>query len=91
MSATWALLRQDKDSSAAADRQRLGILAAGIFFVPGYGIGWLVNGHEQGKIAYYAGAALAGLGATIVGVFFQTARSAPRSEPRVTSPPASLP
>jgi len=72
--AAWALLRQDKSLMwLPLVGSVFGILAAAIFFVPGYALGWLVNGHEQGKMAYYAGVALAGLGATIVGVFFQTA------------------
>jgi hypothetical protein len=74
LSATWALLRKDKSLMwLPLVGSVFGILAAAIFFAPGYGIGWLINGQEQGKIAYYAGVALSGLGATIVGVFFQTA------------------
>lgn len=74
LSATWALLRQDKQLMALPlVGSVFGIIAAAIFFVPGYAIGWLANGHEQGDFAYYSGAALSGLGATIVGVFFQTA------------------
>jgi hypothetical protein len=92
LSATWALLRQDKALIwLPLVGSVFGILAAVIFFVPGYGLGWLVIGHEEGKIAYYAGGALAGLGATIVGVFFQTAlviganERAEGGEPTVTS------
>lgn len=74
LSATWALLRQDKALLwLPLVGGVFGILAAAIFFVPGYALGWLVEGHENGNIAFYAGGALAGLGATIVGVFFQTA------------------
>lgn len=74
LSATFALLRQDKHMFALPFVGIVfGVLASVLFFAPGYGIGWLLNGQEDGKIAYYAGAALACFGATIVSVFFQTA------------------
>jgi hypothetical protein len=50
-----------------------GAVAAVALFFPGYGLGWLVNDRQDGSIAYYAGAALAGFGATVVSVYFQTA------------------
>lgn len=74
LNATFALLRQDKHMFALPFVGILfGVIASLLFFVPGYGIGWLINGRQDGKIAYYAGAALACFGATIVSVFFQTA------------------
>jgi hypothetical protein len=74
LSATWSLLRQDKELLWLPFLGSVfGTLAAVIFFVPGYAVGWVIDGHEQGKLACYAGAALAGLAATIVAVFFQTA------------------
>lgn len=74
LGATWALLRQDKELIALPFIGSVaGVVAAIIFFLPGYGVGWLVNGRENGDLAYYAGMVLAGLGATLVGVFFQTA------------------
>lgn len=72
--ATFALLRQDRQMIALPFVGMVfGIIAALLFFGPGYVIGWLANGQEGGKLAYYAGAALAGFGATIVAVFFQVA------------------
>jgi len=72
--ATYDLLRQDKGMLVLPFVGCVfGIIAAVVFFVPGYGLGWYVNGQEEGQIAYYAGLALAGLGATIVSVFFQVA------------------
>jgi hypothetical protein len=74
LSATWALLRQDKALIVLPFVGSVfGVIAAVILFIPGYGLGWLANGQEEGDLAYYAGVALAGLGATIVGVYFQTA------------------
>ncbi|KRC65531.1 hypothetical protein ASE12_12670 [Aeromicrobium sp. Root236] len=74
LKATYDLLRQDKGMLVLPFVSSVsGIIAAAVFFVPGYGLGWYVNGQEEGKIAYYAGLALAGLGATIVSVFFQVA------------------
>ncbi|MRJ77244.1 hypothetical protein GEV29_11910 [Aeromicrobium sp. SMF47] len=73
MRATFALLRQDKQMlSLPFIGMVVGAIAAVISFCLGYGIGWLVTGH-RGEVACYAGAALAGLGATIVSVYFQTA------------------
>ena len=72
--ATFALLRQDKQMLALPFVGMVsGVIAAVVFFAPGYALGWLVNGHHHGELAYYAGAALSGLAATIVSVFFQTA------------------
>ena len=74
LKASYDLLRQDKSMLMLPFVGCVfGIVAAAVFFVPGYGLGWYVNGHEGGKIAYYAGLALAGLGATIVSVYFQVA------------------
>jgi len=74
LKATYDLLRQDKGMLMLPFVGCVfGIIAAAVFFVPGYGLGWYVNGQEEGRIAYYAGLALAGLGATIVSVFFQVA------------------
>ncbi|MET0446915.1 MAG: DUF6159 family protein [Aeromicrobium sp.] len=74
LGATWALLRQDKELIVLPlVGSVFGVVAAVILFIPGYGIGWLINGRDAGDIAYYAGAALAGIGATIIGVFFQAA------------------
>jgi hypothetical protein len=74
LSATWALLRQDRELIALPlVGSVFGVVAAVILFVPGYGLGWLVDGRREGDVAYYAGAAFAGLAATIVGVYFQAA------------------
>ena len=74
LKASYDLLRQDKSMLMLPFVGCVfGIVAAAVFFVPGYGLGWYVNGQEEGQIAYYAGLALAGLGATIVSVFFQVA------------------
>lgn len=74
LAASWDLLRRDKQLivlpflGGAA-----GVIAALLLFGPGYGITWLVNGHENSKAALYAGVAVSAFGATVVGVFFQTA------------------
>lgn len=72
--ATWALLRQDKELIVLPLVGSIfGVIAAVLLFIPGYALGWLVTGQDDSDIAYYAGAALAGFGATIIGVFFQAA------------------
>ena len=79
-----AALLQEVDEAVRKDRldtimQRFGrwivagVIAALLLFGPGYGITWLVNGHENSKAALYAGVAVSAFGATVVGVFFQTA------------------
>lgn len=72
--ATFDLLRQDKQMFALPFvGMVVGTIAAVVFFVPGYGTGWVISGRQHGDLAYYAGAALGGLGATIVAVYFQVA------------------
>lgn len=74
LDATWALLRQDRQLVVLPlVGSVFGVIAAAALFMPGYALGWLVDGKDGGDIAYYAGAALGGFGATIVGVFFQAA------------------
>ena len=74
LTATYDLLRHDKQMFALPFIGSVfGIVASLILFAPGYALGWVLNGHEKGQVAYYAGAALGGFGATAVAIFFQTA------------------
>jgi hypothetical protein len=74
LNVTYDLLRHDRQMFALPFVGSVfGIVASLILFAPGYALGWLMNGHERGQLAYYAGAALGGFGATAVAVFFQTA------------------
>lgn len=74
LAATWRLLKQDRELVALPFVGAVfGILAFAIFFLPGYGAGWLAAGRHRGDVALYAGIASAGLASTVVGVFFQTA------------------
>lgn len=74
LSVTWTLLRQDKELfTLPVAGSVFGTIAAMILFIPGFGIGWLVNGREVGDLALWLGGFLSGIGATFVGVFFQAA------------------
>lgn len=74
LDATWELLRQDRELIVLPlVGSVLGVVAAAILFVPGYGVGWLIAGQREGDVAYYAGGAFAALAATIVAVYFQAA------------------
>jgi hypothetical protein len=74
LTATYDLLRHDKQMFALPFIGSVfGIVACLALFAPGYALGWVVNGHEKGQLAYYTGIALGGFGATVVAIFFQTA------------------
>ncbi|MET0931970.1 MAG: DUF6159 family protein [Aeromicrobium sp.] len=74
LSATWTLLRQDKELfMLPVAGSVFGCIASMILFIPGFGIGWLVDGREVGDLALWLGGFLAAIGATFVGVYFQAA------------------
>jgi hypothetical protein len=74
LTATYDLLRYDKQMFALPFIGSVfGIVACLTLFAPGYALGWVLNGHEKGQLAYYTGTALGGFGATVVAIFFQTA------------------
>lgn len=72
--ASWRMLRQDKQliwlpfvGAAVA------IIAAVLFFVPGYALGWLISGQDESELAFVLGLALGSFAGTAVAVFFQAA------------------
>lgn len=74
MSATWTLLKQDRElvwlpalGAAAA------LVAAVALFVPGWVLGDAAGGPSHHSWAYWVGGIFASFGASVVGIYFQSA------------------
>ena len=74
LSASWHMLRQDRELLWIPVLGALAsLIAAGVFFVPGWFLGGSVGGSGHHSWAGTVGGVLAGAAATIVGIFFQAA------------------
>jgi hypothetical protein len=74
LSASWQMLRQDRELVWLPALGALAsLVAAGIFFVPGWFLGDAVGGGGDHSWAAGVGGVLAGAAATVVGIFFQSA------------------
>jgi hypothetical protein len=74
LSASWSLLRQDRELIWLPTIGSLaGLAAAGILFVPGWLIGVGLGGSDHHSWGAWIGSVLAVYGATVVGIFFQAA------------------
>lgn len=76
LSASWRMLRQDRELLwLPAIGTVASLIAAGIFFVPGWFLGAAVGGSGGAHHSWAGtlGGVLAGVAATIVGVYFQSA------------------
>jgi hypothetical protein len=74
LSATWALLKQDRELVwLPAMGALLALVAAAILFVPGWFVGDAAGGPNHHSWAYWAGGILAGFGASVVSIYFQSA------------------
>lgn len=72
--ASWQMLRQDRELLwIPAIGAIASLIAAGIFFVPGWFLGAAAGGSSHHSWAGTVGGVLAGAAATIVGIFFQAA------------------
>ena len=74
LGASWQMLRQDRELLwLPALGAIAGLVAAVLFFVPGWFIGGAVGGTDHHSWAGGFGGVLAAAGATIVGIYFQAA------------------
>jgi hypothetical protein len=74
LGACWRMLRQDRDLIALPFVGAVvAIVAAVLFFVPGYALGWLVSGQDESGLALGIGLVLGTFAGTLVAVYFQAA------------------
>ena len=74
LSASWGLLRQDRQLLwLPAIAAVTGLLAAAILFGPGFALGWAVGGTENRSLGGWVGGVFAVFAASVVSIYFQAA------------------
>ena len=74
MSASWNLLKQDRELVwLPAMGALLALVAAALLFVPGWLVGNSAGGPSHHSWAYWVGGIFASFGASVVGIYFQAA------------------
>lgn len=74
LSATWGLLKQDRELFILPVLGTVfGVIAGVVLFVPGFALGYAVTGDLEHQLPYVVGGFLFTLGATFAAIFFQAA------------------